>query len=92
MIDEIHLRIRLKNCLQTILDLKDDMYDLPFVEISMGNELGTLQSFLDNMDAMAVTETDVLRVERATEKFLRELGGLLGRVDACRQVPRSRLQ
>ena len=66
------LQIRLKNCIQTILDLEPDRragiggrhYD---------EELSTLKNYLQRVDRMNLAEDDVQRLENATASFLAEL-------------------
>ena len=65
------LQIRLKNCIQTILDLEPDMragiWGRHFDE-----ELSTLKDYLQRVDRMNLAE-DVQRLENATASFLAEL-------------------
>ena len=66
------LQIRLKNCIQTILDLEPDMragiWGRHFDE-----ELSTLKDYLQRVDRMNLAEDDVQRLENATASFLAEL-------------------
>ena len=66
------LQIRLKNCIQTILDLEPDMragiWGRHFDE-----ELSTLTDYLQRVDRMNLAEDDVQRLENATASFLAEL-------------------
>ena len=66
------LQIRLKNCIQTILDLEPDMragiWGRYFDE-----ELSTLKDYLQRVDRMNLAEDDVQRLENATASFLAEL-------------------
>jgi len=70
IICELHLR--LKNCLQTIIDLEMDISSLPMY-VEFHNELKTIKEFINKIENLNVTENDVLRLEKATEKFLKEL-------------------
>lgn len=67
------LQLRLKNCIQTILELEPDMragiWGRHFDE-----ELSTLKIYLQRVDAMDLAEDDVQRLETATAGFLAELG------------------
>ena len=66
------LQIRLKNCIQTILDLEPDMR----AEIwgrHFDEELSTLKDYLRRVDRMNLAEDDVQRLENATASFLAEL-------------------
>ena len=66
------LQIRLKNCIQTILDLEPDMragiWGRHFDE-----ERSTLKDYLQRVDRMNLAEDDVQRLENATASFLAEL-------------------
>lgn len=66
------LQLRLKNCIQTILELEPDMragiWGRHFDE-----ELSTLKAYLLRVDAMDLAEDDVQRLETATAGFLSEL-------------------
>lgn len=90
MSDSSHLRLRLKNCLQTILELKDDIGSLPFGDSFM-TEIDRLESFLDKLADIAVNEQEVQRVELATSRFLNELDPVLAQVDLAKSS-KSRLQ
>lgn len=70
------LKLRLQNCLQTILDLKGDLDSTPFGE-SFLPELGLLEMFLKNLVHIKVSEEEVWRVELATGHFLSELRPLM---------------
>lgn len=66
------LQLRLKNCIQTILDLEPglrrnraDVFDSDFVR---------LRGFLKRVDKLNLAEEDVQRLENVTSVFLRELG------------------
>lgn len=68
------LHSRLKNCLQTILELEPD---LGRIDIGSGlmREFSMLKSFMERLDAVLLEEDDVRRIERATMHFLEELRG-----------------
>lgn len=68
----VHLQIRLKNCLQTILELEPDMAQLS-LRVNFQQEIDTLKGYLSEIDQMNLSEEDVLRLERATALFLDEL-------------------
>lgn len=70
------LKLRLQNCLQTILELKEDLDSIPFGE-SFLPELGSLAVFLENLVHIQVSEEEVRRVELATGRFLSELRPLV---------------
>lgn len=65
------LQLRLKNCLQTILDLESglrensmDVYD---------EDLDILKDYLKHAGSMDLVEDDVARLENATSVFLKEI-------------------
>jgi hypothetical protein len=68
------LQIRLRNCLQTILDFNESMEAKGF-GLAFSNEFELLREFLGRLDAMVLSEADVLRIEDATAVFFRELRG-----------------
>ena len=70
--DVRNLQMRLKNCLQTILDLEPDIERLELGHVLL-KEYGQLKSFLRKMDLVSLQENDVLRIEKATMSFLEEL-------------------
>ena len=66
------LQIRLKNCIQTILDLEPDMRAAIWGR-HFDEELSTLKDYLQRVDRMNLAEDDVQRLENATASFLAEL-------------------
>lgn len=74
--DRQHLRMRLTNCLQTILDLEPELDKLELSEM-LRQEYTVLRSFMDTVDQVELHERDVRRIEEATESFLQELRGPL---------------
>lgn len=66
------LQLRLKNCIQTILELEPDMRAGVWGR-HFGEELTTLKGYLRHVDHMDLAEEDVLRLENATATFLAEL-------------------
>jgi hypothetical protein len=77
MDDERLLQIRLRNCLQTILDLNENM-DTNAFRLAFSGELEFMRNFLNGLDSIILSETDVLRIEDATEVFFKELGVFFG--------------
>lgn len=67
-----NLQIRLKNCLQTILELEPAIGANEEGHIFF-REFHTLKAFLDRVDGMSLVEDDVARLESATANFLAEL-------------------
>ena len=75
---DLSLHSRLRNCLQTILDLKEEMEGFSFGLVFF-DEISMIREFLDQIDDMDLCEDDVRRIEGATELLLRELNGLFGK-------------
>lgn len=75
-IEAVELKLRLQNCLQTILELKSDLDAMPF-GMSFLPEFGSLETFLSKMGEFALNENDVRRIEAATDNFLSELKALM---------------
>ncbi len=65
-------RLRLKNCLQTILDLEPALEKLDMGHFLL-KEYEMLKSFIERLGEVDLAEEDVSRIERATENFLDEL-------------------
>lgn len=64
--------MRITNCLQTILELEPDLRKLELGH-SLLDEFEVLKSFLEKIDEVDLSESDVQRIERATSNFLEEL-------------------
>lgn len=88
--DRQNLVLRLNNCLETILEMEQELEKLDlnnrFVE-----ELEVLKGFMSKMEKIRVSEAEVERIESATDNFLLELRVPLGQVDSSRKMF-SRLQ
>lgn len=66
------LHLRLKNCLQTILDLESgikknnlDVFEADFI---------SLKQYMEKIEQIQVKEEEVTRLENITSSFLREIG------------------
>ncbi len=68
----LHLQLRLRNCLQTILDVESDIERYPLYD-ALKSEMETLKKYLTDVDNLELSEDDVERMERATTLFLNEL-------------------
>ncbi|CAM2061461.1 conserved hypothetical protein [Desulfovibrionales bacterium] len=68
----IQLQVRLKNCLQTIVDLEPDLRRIELGQMLL-MEYKVLKAFLERLNDASLVEDDVSRIERATESFLNEL-------------------
>lgn len=64
--------VRITNCLQTILDLESQLEKLEHGN-SLLDEFAVLKSFLEKIDKVELSESDVERIEKATSNFLKEL-------------------
>ena len=68
--DSLHLRLR--NCLQTILELEPELERLEMGAM-LTTELDQLKTFIQRLDTGQLHEEDVNRIEDATTSFLNEL-------------------
>ncbi len=66
------LQLRLRNCLQTIIELEPRMERLP-VYVHFQDDIQVLKNCLTEIDHMQLNEDEVLRLEKATTTFLQEL-------------------
>ena len=73
--------VRITNCLQTILELEPQLEKLEHGN-SLLDEFVVLKSFLEKIDRVDLSESDVERIESATANFLRELEVPLARSEA----------
>lgn len=64
--------VRITNCLQTILELEPQLEKLEHGN-SLLDEFAVLKSFLEKIDRVDLSESDVQRIESATANFLKEL-------------------
>ena len=66
------LYVRLKNCLQTILELEPEL-DLMLVSGAFRDELEILRMHIEQVERIEFYEEDLNRLEAATARFLEEL-------------------
>lgn len=66
------LQIRLKNCINTIVDLQADMRK--FYRASFAEDFWRLKSYAAQVGNMSLNEEDVSRLELLTSDFVREIG------------------
>lgn len=83
----LDLMNRLSNCLKTILELEPDIERLELGDLLL-REFGMLKSFLMKIDSVSLEESDVARIEHATESFLLELRAPLERLNESRPSDR----
>lgn len=69
-----NLQIRLKNCLQTILELEPSMHENG--ELSFDSEFSSIKNFLSHIDQMELAEEEVRWMENVTVIVLSELAQL----------------
>lgn len=69
---EIALDIRLRNCLQTILELEEVLITSDF-GTTLGEEFTVLKDVAGRLEYSFVEEKDVQKIENATERFLKEI-------------------
>ena len=67
-----NLQRRLRNCLQTILELEPDIKKLDLGHVLL-KEYELLRGFIEKVNDVPLREDDVLRIEKATALFLDEL-------------------
>lgn len=80
------LQLRLKNCLQTILELQPAMRKV--YRVNFAEDFSQLKSYLKRLDDMDLREEDVERLESMTADFLKE-----ARFTTCQPImPTGRLQ
>lgn len=87
---ESEMHCRLRSCLQTILDLEEDLVLVPAGQ-GLLNEFPALKKVLAHLEDVEVSEADVLRIERATANFLSELAENI-HLRPKRKLPGARLQ
>lgn len=83
MEDAPRLHVRLRNCLQTILDLEPELQTMR-VASPMLTELSMLKDLHAKLETLFVQEDDVQRIEKATAQFLTELKGIVRRESSAR--------
>ena len=74
MQNDPRLHSRLRNCLQTILDLEPDLERLQITQV-LSNEFTMLKGICERLETIRIQEDDVQRIENATAHFLSELKG-----------------
>lgn len=74
MTEAPRLQIRLRSCLQAILDLEPELKTLRLAEPLLA-EFVTLKDIYGKLETLFVQEDDVQRIENATANFLAELKG-----------------
>lgn len=70
------LRMRLKECLSTVIELEKKMALHDNADLYT-KELSVLRKFVQKIDTITVSEEDVVRIENVTERFLCEFSSSL---------------
>ncbi|HKK32032.1 MAG TPA: hypothetical protein VJ934_00515 [Desulfomicrobiaceae bacterium] len=65
-------RARVRNCLQTIIELEPELEKHALGERLL-DEFRQLKQTMDAIDSLELTEDDVQRIERSTSEFLEEV-------------------
>lgn len=76
------LRLRLENCLQTILDLEPGIRKNRLAVFE--SDFLYLKSFLERIDRIKLLEEDVSRLENVTSCFLKEIGRKSSWISNCK--------
>ncbi len=74
------LHNRLRNCLQTILDLEAEIRLAPLGDALL-SEFVTLKEVMGRLNDITINEHDVERIEEATSRFLFELKDAVASID-----------
>ena len=72
------LHLRLRSCLQAILDLEPELQNIRAAE-SLLTELSVLKDIYGRLETLFIQEEDVKRIEEATANFFAELKGSIKR-------------
>lgn len=64
------LQLRIKNCLQTILDVQPSLRNI--YRNNFAEDFKAIKAWLPRIDSMDLKEEDVVRLENVTTEFLRE--------------------
>lgn len=70
------LHLRLRSCIQTVLEIHE-ILDPAEVMPDLAERFADLKEVLLHLEALAITEADVTRVELATNHLLKELKPIL---------------
>ena len=81
------LHLRLRSCLQTILELEQDLKVLQVAEPLLA-EFSVLKDIYARLESLNVQEDDVKRIEDATAHFLNELKGTVKQENVSRSGQR----
>ena len=74
MEDSPRLQLRLRSCLQAILELEPELQSIRAAEPLL-SELSVLKEIYGKLETLLIQEEDVKRIEEATANFFEELKG-----------------
>ena len=83
----LRLHMRLRSCLQTILDLEPELKTIRSAEPLL-MEFTVLKEIYGRLDTILLYEDDVRRIEEATTTFFEELKGSIHRDASTQSEPR----
>lgn len=72
--DVPRLQLRLRSCLQAILELEPELKNIKTAEPLL-TELSVLKEIYGRLETLLIQEADVQRIEEATANFFEELKG-----------------
>lgn len=81
------LQLRLRSCLQAILDLEPELKNISSAEHLL-TELSVLKEIYGRLETLLVQEEDVRRIEEATANFFAELKGSIKQESSARSGQR----
>ena len=82
--DAPRLHLRLRSCLQAILELESELKTIKTAEPLL-SELSVLKDIYGRLETLLIQEEDVQRIEEATASFFEELKGSIKQ----ERLPRS---
>lgn len=81
------LHLRLRSCLQAILDLEPELKNIRAAEPLL-TELTVLKEIYNKLETLFIQEEDVRRIEAATASFFEELKGSIKQDSVTRSEQR----
>ncbi|WP_456324341.1 hypothetical protein [Desulfonauticus submarinus] len=72
------LKFKLKNCLETILEFEDALgrFNCGF-DLKLNEEMDYIKDFLSKLDDIEFEDSELIRVEESTSRFLLEIKDLV---------------
>ncbi len=81
------LQVRLRSCLQAILDLEPELQKTETADFLL-TEISVLKEIYNKIETLLIQEEDVKRIEDATASFFEELKGSIRQDDIARSEQR----